>query len=477
MDNFLEGILRNLFLFLCSAYCTIKIVPHQGIINLKKCIMIFFYACIVSVGTFFVHCYILQVEPIGMIIVSILIYSYLFGMTITSSVMVTMIGYGVSYLAYSLAALILSTLIYTYEKISLETSGILPYIAVGPLQFLLIYLLFSIRRFRRGIPILDYAKYGDVGVYLSITVLMAIYILGLNDQVTIAIPAIVCLLFMCGLALFYLWKHRITQDYLTQLSQREKHDLQAEIDALRKELITLQEDHDRLSRVIHKDNKLIPAMELAVSQLLCSIAQDDTQQSRMEQAQSILKQLKALSEERAGIVKNYEDASQKLPCLGLNGLDALFLFMLQKAHMSGIEFDLKLDDGIDQIITGSISESDASTLLADLIENALIAVNHGQHEKAVQVKLGIDTGIFYISVSDSGPPFPPEVLERWGIERITTHADTGGSGIGMMTTYELCQKYSASFDIEQIQDESPYRKYVAIRFDGQNEFHAQKTRI
>lgn len=228
----------------------------------------------------------------------------------------------------------------------------------------------------------------------------------------------------------------------------------------------MSKENETFSKLIHKDNKLIPAMELAVSQLLYSIAQDDNEQSRMEQAQSILKQLKALSEERAGIVKNYEDASQKLPCLGLNGLDALFLFMLQRAHMSEIEFDLKLDDGIDQIITGNISESDVSTLLADLIENALIAANHTEHKKAVQVKLSAHAGIFYISVSDSGPPFPPEVLERWGIERITTHADTGGSGIGMMTIYELCQKYSASFEIEQVQNVSPYRKCVSIRFDG-----------
>lgn len=473
MDNFVEGILRNFFLFLCSAYCTIKIVPHQGIINLKKCIMIFFYACAVSVGTFFVNCYILQVEPVGMIIASILIYSYLFGMTITSAVMVTMIGYGVSYLAYSLAALILSILIYTYEKVSLETSGMLPYIAVGPLQFLLIYLLFRIRRFRRGIPVLNYVKYGDVGVYLSITVLIAIYILGLNDQATIAIPAIVCLLFMCGFALFYLWKHRITQDYLTQLSQREKHDLQAEIDSLHKELTSLREDNDRLSRVVHKDNKLIPAMELAVSQLLYSITQDDTQQNRMGQAQSILKQLKALSAERAGIVKDYEDANPKLPTLGLSSLDALFHFMAQKACTTKILFALTLDNEIAEILIENISESDASTLLADLIENAMIAVNHSEHERAVEVKLGIEAGLFYICVSDSGVPFPPAVLERWGIERITTHADTGGSGIGMMTIYELCQKYSASFEIEQMQNASPYRKCVSIRFDGQSAFRGR----
>lgn len=232
-------------------------------------------------------------------------------------------------------------------------------------------------------------------------------------------------------------------------------------------------ENETFSKIIHKDNKLIPAMELAVSQLLYSIAQDDTQQGRKEQAQNILKQLKALSAERAGIIKTYEESNSKFPTLGLSSLDALFHFMVQKASTAGILFDLTLDDGIDQVMTENISESDASTLLADLIENALIAAHHGQHKKAVQVKLGVDTGIFYISVSDSGAPFPPEVLDRWGIERITTHTDTGGSGIGMMSIHELCQKYSASFEIEQIQDTSPYRKCVSIRFDGHGSFQVR----
>lgn len=470
MGDFLEFFWKSFFLFLCSIYSSKKILPRYSEIKEKTIVIVFFFAFVVSTYTSLIHCYIPQASMIGMIVGSMVIYSHLLNIDANSAIIITMIGYGVSYLSYSLSAFILSALIFAYEEIMRQSVGIFPYIAVGPIQLLFIVLLFRIRRFQRGIPILNHIRNDGIGVYLSITVLMGVFILGLGNHAAIVIPVIICLLLMCGLVLFYWWKNRITQDYLTQLSQREKHDLQAEIDTLHKELTSLQEDHDRLSRVVHKDNKLIPAMELAVSQLLYSIAQDDTQQSRMEQAQSILKQLKALSEERAGIVKNYKDASQKLPCLGLNGLDALFLFMLQKAHMSEIEFDLKLDDGIDQIITGNISESDASTLLADLIENALIATNHSEHKKAVQVKLGAHAGIFYISVRDSGPPFPPEVLERWGIERITTHADTGGSGIGMMTIYELCQKYSASFEIEQVQNMSPYRKCVSIRFDGQSSF-------
>lgn len=470
MGDFLMFFLKSFFLFLCSIYSSRKILPRHSEIKAKSIVIVLFFAFVVSAGASLIHYYSPQVSMIGMIAASMIIYSRLLNIDANSSIMLTVIGYGVSYLSYALSAFILSALILAYEEITCQSVGIFPYITVGPIQLLFIVLLFRIRRFRSGIPILNHIRDDGIGVYLCITVLMGAFILGYGNRAAIAIPVIICLLLLCGLVLFYWWKNRITQDYLRQLSQREKCDLQAEIDALHKKLASLQEDHDRLSRVVHKDNKLIPAMELAVSQLLHSIAQDDNQHSRKEDAQSILKQLKALSAERAGIVKSYEDVTPKLPTLGLSSLDALFRFMTQKACTTTILFELKLENNIDQVLIKNISESDACTLLADLIENALIATNHSAHKKAVQVKLCVEAGLFCICVSDSGPPFPPKVLERWGVEPITTHADTGGSGIGMTTIYELCQKYSASFEIEQVQNVTPYRKCVSIRFDGQSAF-------
>ena len=49
--------------------------------------------------------------------------------------------------------------------------------------------------------------------------------------------------------------------------------------------------------------------------------------------------------------------------------------------------------------------------------------------------------------------------------RNTTHGDDGGSGIGMMTTCELCRKYSASLRIEPVTD-GDYTKCISVVFDG-----------
>ena len=37
---------------------------------------------------------------------------------------------------------------------------------------------------------------------------------------------------------------------------------------------------------------------------------------------------------------------------------------------------------------------------------------------------------------DNGVDFEVDTLAKLGLERVTTHKDTGGSGIGFMTTFE-----------------------------------------
>ena len=67
--------------------------------------------------------------------------------------------------------------------------------------------------------------------------------------------------------------------------------------------------------------------------------------------------------------------------------------------------------------------------------------------------------------------FIPTLL-KLGKEAITTHKDTGGSGIGFMTTFETMQECKASLIIEEKQpiSNNDYTKSITIRFDGKNEY-------
>ena len=110
------------------------------------------------------------------------------------------------------------------------------------------------------------------------------------------------------------------------------------------------------------------------------------------------------------------------------------------------------------------------------ITNDIIAARHSTQEKRVYVEIGKDKDeydTFFVQVSDSGIPFSQEVLDKLGTQRITTHRDTGGSGIGMMTICEICKKCEASFSISPYPNSSPYTKAVKICFDRKNSFHIQ----
>ena len=128
-------------------------------------------------------------------------------------------------------------------------------------------------------------------------------------------------LFLIGLLLYCWWRFRITRDYREKLRQAELKALQIEKDnRIRK----LEENNDALAKIIHKDNKLIPAMELAVCEYLETEATDDDTRKKGEQLAS---GLKTMAQDRKGTLNSYRHDEQALPVTGVCVLDALFTYM------------------------------------------------------------------------------------------------------------------------------------------------------
>ena len=71
-------------------------------------------------------------------------------------------------------------------------------------------------------------------------------------------------------------------------------------------------------------------------------------------------------------------------------------------------------------------------------------------------------------IYDSGEYFSKDVLKKLGKKRATTHKKDGGTGIGLMTTFEILKKYNASFSIDETINNPQYTKCVAITFDDKH---------
>ena len=52
----------------------------------------------------------------------------------------------------------------------------------------------------------------------------------------------------------------------------------------------------------------------------------------------------------------------------------------------------------------------------------------------------------------------------------------GGGGIGFMTTFETLRKAYASLIITEFENQAPFTKSVAFRFDGENNYIIQSYR-
>ena len=59
---------------------------------------------------------------------------------------------------------------------------------------------------------------------------------------------------------------------------------------------------------------------------------------------------------------------------------------------------------------------------------------------------------------------------KLGKEQITTHKDSGGSGIGFVTTFETLREYNASLIIHEFNKGNEFTKAVIASFDNKGEY-------
>ncbi len=465
----LISFIKHVFIIGCSSYATYKLLNCKKI----RLIYLFVFLCFFSlIGVFTLNTlqkYVPIIATLITIILSIIAHKIIYKADFYSTIVATIIAYGISYLTYLLGiALLIGCLLIVNHPIN-QTNLLITTI-ISFLQCIFTVLLFRVKRLRNGLPFLQDPKYNYLGFFLSTVVLLLVAFLRIQTELDYVTAILCCSMLTAGMFLWFWWKTRMTQKYMEELHKREQQELQKEISNLNTKIAKLNKENEIFSKIIHKDNKLIPAMELAVKESLYSVVYNDNQTERLLRTTDILTQLEEISKERAGIVSNYEHTDTDFSNIGIPILDVLFSYMLRKSTTLGIALNLKIDKDATKTIDTVISQSDISTLLADLIENAIVAVSENVAEKKILVEIGMRNEIYHIRISDNGVPFPDNVIKNWGIKRTTTHAENGGSGIGLMSTYEICTRYHASFMIECYKPTNTYRKCVSILFDGKKEF-------
>lgn len=318
------------------------------------------------------------------------------------------------------------------------------------IQLIANILLFRFKRFKNGLTFLKSEKNASLGTLISIVIIILVMLISNNNSNPIYVVPVVSI--FCLISLLYLWnKSKLEQSYLSMSNHRQYVFLQQELSALNAE-------HERLSKLIHKDSKAIPILELAVRNVIENSTDKDN-------AKKILSQLKTLAEERKEIL--YKSSSTVLYQTGIVATDSLLNYYSAKCATSNIEFTCILSGNLSDSLDKKISATDFNSILADLIENAFIATkcNQGHHIHVVISAINPT-----IDVYDSGAPFDIKVLANLGLKRITTHKGTG-SGIGLTSIYEFTSKYNARLTIDETAQIDPrFTKKVSISFNTEKEY-------
>jgi hypothetical protein len=326
------------------------------------------------------------------------------------------------------------------------------------LSLMFLNFMFKTKRLRDGFVFLENKGTRLIGVLLSILIMLSRSFLGILEPNFIYGSTIVLFVtfvtVICSLGIHFWWLNHTTSFYHYRLKERTIKELLAELAEKDNQNKELAECNEFLAKAIHRDNKLIPAMYNAV----------------LNKSPEILSELEEMIKERKEMIVAVQKEYKPLKPTGMERIDNILNYMYVRAAKKDILFELVLSEDVKDIIINTITKLELETLLADLIENAIIATSHNEGKK-VLLTLGIIDDCYEIKIQDSGIPFDVETLVSLGKKKATTHASDGGSGIGYLTIFEILEACHASIIISEHRPGSyPFTKTIKIRFDEKTDY-------
>ena len=160
---------------------------------------------------------------------------------------------------------------------------------------------------------------------------------------------------------------------------------------------------------------------------------------------------------------------------GISLIDILLNHTSKRALDEHILLSIHIGTELKDFIPRIINDEDCAHLLSDLIENAFVATK-GTSNTMIQIQFYKWNKSLVIEIADNGIPFEIGSLINMGITEMTTHADTGGSGIGLMDIWKTKEKYGATYHIEEYSTATPFTKKISLTFDRKNRYSIRTYR-
>lgn len=356
-----------------------------------------------------------------------------------------------------------------------QNKFIYPYDLLSFLSSLLhctfIFLLFKIKRFRKGIPFLAKQELENFATISCILLsFLSIFFAGNYEDSKIRTIGLIVTIFTLAFLIFW-WQAQIKKTYLRRLELQELESLRTEVNELNLVIRQLTEDNEKLSRITHRDNTLINALQDSTIKYLETDFESPTDASIARE--KLIRNINTLSTERAGLISSLRKKSKREFDTGLTLLDELLRHMDAKATENNISFSVHLGILLTSFVPKDISEADLVHTVDDLLKNAFKSTATCE-KRVVQLQFYKLGKHFVVEVADNGIPFEIRSLTSMGLEKLTTYDD--GTGIGLMDIWETKEKYRATYHLDEYSSATLFTKKISLTFDKKNRFSIRTWR-
>ena len=458
MTNIVD-IIKIFYLSIFTYYTNFKIMNKKIQITLKNCVMIILSMIVISVICRFIKNLLgFSYNVIFMILLITIIFKVSIKERFAYSLLITMISLSINYIIFSISAFIAYNLVLIFNIQEIYTGLFL----ILCLYLIFIYVFAKIKRFKNGFTFLQKNsknEYIDILILdISILIIFCIIIISNYDQLLSRRAGVSFIIF--AIIMFITIQKSLQLYYKQKLQEREVEEIKEELKNKDKEIEELEKENLKLNKKNHSIAHKQKSLEYELEQMMLN--------NQIEDENHVKDKIESISKEMQN-----ETVSIELTETGINEIDSMLKYMQSECVKNKIDFQLQVNGNIHHMVNTYIGKEDLEILIADLIKNAIIAINQSENiNKSILVRLGLIDGAYSLYVYDSGIEFEIDTLINLGIKPSTTHANDGGTGMGLINTFDTLKKYKASLIIDEygkpVKDN--FTKVMKILFDNENAY-------
>ena len=461
----------KLFVMNIYVYYNFTKILDIKVTSIKKLVMILIINFILTSISTYMNIY---VSFFLSIVVLIILYSSMLGILMKiklgCSLIIGLISYSICMCCFGISVFIIFIPYKLLSMMSIEQNDYLNLSIILVLQFAFIYGFLRIKRFKKGFNFLknkldnDFADIIMVNVSTIIVLLYCLIGSYSKNYYIARVNNLIISFIILSVTMIVTIQKTLTMYYKQKLLKETMKDYEREIVEKDQEIERLKSEKFNISKITHEFYNRQKALEMSVKDNL----------SNMEIAEElgVINRIQDLTREYSQKL----EAMKSLPTLPLteiSEIDDMFKYMQTECNKNKIEFKLKIAGDIFYLVNHIIPKNKLATMIGDHIRDAIIAINSSKTtDREIFAILGIKDKKYELCIYDTGIEFEIDTLLKLGLEQVTTHKDTGGSGIGFLTTFETLNETKSSLIIKELSgsEGNHYTKAVIIRFDNKHQY-------